>query len=200
MKQNLWYTISCLCFLKLICLLSNALLQRLFPLLYTLHTPPARPTSAQKKHVLRARVSKRHLHIYKAAHQGLKFDNLRAAAMHINCFALHPRSNGNERWHVLGEDRRQRTPNYTNTHAAVSQQGRVRSSNYLTIVHSGGSYKQSHSPGSKLGAQKSVFICARGAENKIEWRIRCAHSSEVFCFWTNPGGSNEICSNLGDAL
>jgi hypothetical protein len=78
--------------------------------------------------------------------------------MHINCFALHPCSNGNERWHVLGEDRRERahsTPNYTNTHAAVripnAESAPWVRSNYLTIVHSGGSNKQSHSPRSKLG-------------------------------------------------
>lgn len=99
--------------------------------------------------------------------------------MHINCPALHPRSESNERWHVLGfggASRRQRmhTPRITQT----SKYREWARSNYLSVVHSGGSNKQSHSPGSKLGeigAWKSVFMCSQGRENKSGWRIRCAH-------------------------
>jgi hypothetical protein len=144
--------ISCLYLVKLICLLSNALLQRLF-LQLVLTRPQQGRRAHTKKRCLR-RIQKTFTYVKPQA-RGLKFDNLRAAAMHINCFALHPCSNGNERWHVLGEDRvgsaHTELHKHHYTHPKCRECSSWVRSNYLTIVHSGGSNKQSHSPGSKLG-------------------------------------------------
>ena len=114
--------ISCLYLLKLICLLSNALLLRLF--LQLVLTRPQQGRRAHKKTRGLRRIQKTFTH--KATSAGLKFDNLRAAAMHINCFALHPCSNGNERWHVLGEA--ERTHRITQTPACCCTHPKCRES------------------------------------------------------------------------
>lgn len=156
--------ISCLYLVKLICLLSNALLQRLF-LQLVLTRPQQGRRAHTKKRCLR-RIQKTFTYVKPQA-RGLKFDNLRAAAMHIlialRCIRARTAMNYGMFWGRIASAVHTHTElhKHHSTHPKCRECSSWVRSNYLPIVHSGGSNKQSHSPGSKLGemgAWKSVFM------------------------------------------